>query len=80
VRAQHGQPVDTAYLSRLSTDAVGPLQRMSDEQARACALAPVARRLKGDTSWANWNLARHRADEALRRRPLDSPEVCVTSR
>jgi len=75
-RAQHGQPVDHAYLSRLSSDAVPTLQRLPDGRIRACALGPIANRLKGDTAWANWNLARDRADESLRRRPLAGSAAC----
>jgi len=80
LRAQHGQPVDVAYLSRLSSDAVPSLQRLPDERTRACALTRVASRLREDTAWASWNLARHRADEALRRQPLGRPEACLARR
>lgn len=76
VRAQHGQPVDHFYLSRLSSDAVPTLQRLPDDRIRTCALGPVARRLEGDTAWANWNLARQRADASLRSRPLSKSADC----
>jgi hypothetical protein len=61
--------IDTAYLSRLSEDAVPALQKLPDPQ-RWCALAdyePV------DDDWTLWNLGRARADASLREQPTAVP-------
>ena len=75
-----GEQVDTAYLSELSADAVGELDRLP-EPLRACALAPVAQRLAehDDSAWAGANLSRQRARALLERRPV-SDDACPRDR
>ncbi|WP_305787308.1 DUF4153 domain-containing protein [Symbioplanes lichenis] len=57
--------IDTAYLATLSADAVPALDRLPPGQ-RACAIAPIARRLTGGPDdWRGWNLGREQARELL---------------
>ncbi|WP_306204878.1 DUF4153 domain-containing protein [Actinoplanes sp. RD1] len=57
--------IDTAYLATLSADAVPALDRLAPEQ-RACAIAPIARRLAASSDdWRGWNSGRERARELL---------------
>lgn len=76
-RALSGKEVDIAYLSRLSADAVGHLDRLPEPQ-RSCALAPIAQRLEltADGGWAGANLSRHRARSLLAERPVATPVAC----
>lgn len=65
--------IDTAYLSRLSADAVPALDRLP-EPARSCALRD--QRIAADP-WSGWNLARSRADDLLRARPATPGPACT---
>ncbi|WP_326837642.1 DUF4173 domain-containing protein [Amycolatopsis rhabdoformis] len=57
-RAEHGRPLDTAYLRGFSTD-IFPVvaERLPDAD---CVLGPMLLRLDDD-SWPGWNLSRARA-------------------
>lgn len=65
-RAAAGRPVDTRYLSTLSADAVPTLARIGPPDVRLCALVPAARRARDAGGWADWNLARIRAQHVLK--------------
>ncbi|MCU1590197.1 MAG: hypothetical protein JWP11_1453 [Frankiales bacterium] len=62
---KRGADADVAYLSGLSADAVGELDRLP-EPARSCALRPSVR----PHSWTSANLGRARAAVVLRAHPI----------
>jgi len=69
--------IDIGYLSGLSADAVGELDKLP-EPLRGCALAGQQRRLDWAASggWQSANLARTRAQRLLDHRPAASPAAC----
>lgn len=82
-RAQQGKPVDTGYLSTLSADAVPALARMRDHDLRGCSLGPLVRladRQRQTDGWADWNLARSRAQRILAGQRPAVPPNCPEHR
>jgi len=71
-------PLDIAYLSGLSADAVPVLDRLP-EPLRSCTLRHIVRagEERGADSWWQWNLARWQADELLRQRPYVDPDPYI---
>jgi hypothetical protein len=70
-RALAGDEVDTAYLGRLSADAVDELDGLP-EPLRSCALAPVSERLArtAGSGWAGAGVTRSAARALLAERPV----------
>jgi hypothetical protein len=74
-RVRDGRPVDLAYLLQLGDDAVPTLARELPRLAPArtqhaepdyVAAALLARECRRERGWRTWNLARARADDAVR--------------
>jgi hypothetical protein len=75
-RYERGHPIDTAYLSGLSADAVPALDRLSGRD-RVCALGPIAGELdRNADDWRGWNYGRSRARAILRARPTPDDRGC----
>lgn len=64
--------LDTYYLTQLSPDALPAMvERLPEDLARCVVHDGMGRH---DTGWANWSVSRHRVENALRDRDLDSDE------